>query len=340
VSDTALVDRAEQSQQVLVRDFWKTHLRDGWPGLFRVRTPARLRDHTRVHYWWQAQALDVLLDRQERAPTAENRDRIVALMRGVRRANRRRWTNDFYDDMGWMALALLRADGMGIPAIAIVRELYAAILQGWNATQGGGIAWRTPQPDYKNVPSNGPAAILAARLYARDRRPEDLAQAERIVAYMHARLVDSTSGRVWDGVNRRGDGAADRDWTFSYDVGLVVGADLALAAVTGDGSLRERAGRIAHANHGIIAPDGVLKDEGDGDGALFRGVAARYLVQLGDEEVDEVLRRSAQAAWRSRNAMGRFGASWTGEAGVATELSAQVGSTMLIEQFAGSRSSG
>ena len=77
------------------------------------------------------------------------------------------WPNDFYDDMEWLALAWLRAyNATGeekYKEAALV--LWEDIKTGWNEEQGGGIAWRKPQLNYKDTPANAPAVILAARLY-------------------------------------------------------------------------------------------------------------------------------------------------------------------------------
>jgi predicted alpha-1,6-mannanase (GH76 family) len=334
-----LTEHANEAQDVLVREFW-----DAGASRFRIAAPPggdgtsdEGSDGNDLMYWWQAQALDVLLDRQERDPSAANRARIVALIDGVRRANGNRMPNSYYDDMEWMALALLRADSLGIRTMPMVRELWRVIRGGWNGSQGGGIAWRTNQLDYKNVPANAPAAILAARLYARDRHARDLRWAKQLVDYIHRTFIDPETLRVYDGINRQGDGRLDRDWTFSYNVGVVVGADLELSNVTGDQTLRARALKVARANLPTIAPHGVLGDEGDSDGALFRGIAARYLVQLADAEIDDVLTQSGGAAWQSRNGAGRFGGSWSSQAPARTELGAQVSATMLLEQLARTR---
>jgi len=255
--------RADAAQAALVREYANARSGGGgWPGLFRLRAPAKLRDRLGLRYWWQAQALDALVDVQKRAPTPENLARIHALVRGVRAANRGRLTNDYYDDMGWMALALLRADAVGARTAPAARRLWNVIRASWNDAYGGGVPWRRQQPAYKNVPANGPAAILAARLYRRDGRAEDLEWAQRIVAWMHATLVDTSTHVVWDGVNRQGDGRVDRRWLFTYTHGVVLGADLELHAITGDPALLSRARRTARAALDRLAPDGILRDEG------------------------------------------------------------------------------
>ena len=170
---------------------------------------------------------------------------LANMYQGILDRNGGVWPNDFYDDMEWLALAWLRAYN------ATGEEKYkeAALLlwedikTGWNEEQGGGIAWRKPQLDYKNTPANAPAVILAARLYKQFGKAEDLAWAKKIYDWQKANLVDPDTGFVWDGKNREGDGKIDKSWEFSYCQGVYIGAGVALYQVTGDKSYLADAAR-------------------------------------------------------------------------------------------------
>jgi predicted alpha-1,6-mannanase (GH76 family) len=233
-----------------------------------------------------------------------------------------------------MALALLRADDLGAGTIGVARRLQAEIMRGENDSHGGGVAWCVARPRYKNVPATGPAAILAARLHRREGRAGDLAAAERLIAWMHAVLVDPVTGDVWDGIGRLGDDRVDRDWRFTYTYGLVLGADHELAlARDGDPALEARARRTAAVALAGFAPEGVIAEPGTGDGALFPGILARHLAALGDPAADAVIARSAEAAWDRRDAAGRMGP------GPPVELSAHLSGLALVE-LAARRASG
>ncbi|MCP9488958.1 MAG: hypothetical protein MSC31_03685 [Solirubrobacteraceae bacterium MAG38_C4-C5] len=52
--------RAAQAHATLLAEFRNTG-NEGWPGLFRLRAPARVTDRLRWTYWWQAHALDALV---------------------------------------------------------------------------------------------------------------------------------------------------------------------------------------------------------------------------------------------------------------------------------------
>src|SRR5690606_32301567 len=83
-----------------------------WPATGRERRFAI------CHYWWQAHLLDCLVDAQLRDPQPDRLKRINRQIRGHRLRNMGRWTNDYYDDMAWLALALERSGrltGVGRP---------------------------------------------------------------------------------------------------------------------------------------------------------------------------------------------------------------------------------
>ncbi len=290
----------------------------GLPGLARVRSPAGgVRERLRTMYWWQAHYLEALLDARDRAGGgAALERRIDRLVWGLRLANRGTLRRDFHDDMGWMGLALLRAGRRRDAEV-----LWGWIRHGWNGHQGGGICWRVQQPGYKNLPTNGPAALLAARL-------GDEAWAERIIDWLEAVLIDVHSGEVIDGIDRRGDGRPDTGWRFSYDYGLAVAVELVAGR-------REVAERIAAAGIARHAPAGILAGEtGGGDGSLFKGIFARYLAELGTAAARSVVERSAEAYWATRDRHGRFGP----QPGVApngpVELGAMLSGVLTLEAAA------
>src|SRR5262249_19140566 len=122
--------RADEAYRALVDRFW-----DAGRGLFRIATrpgrPARLGRVGSWHYWWQAHALDCVVDAVARGHRAE-RDRAAELVRGITARNGGTLRNDYYDDMAWLALALLRARVVaGLPTERLVAGLWAEIRDGW-----------------------------------------------------------------------------------------------------------------------------------------------------------------------------------------------------------------
>ena len=300
--------RAAQAHAALVDQYLRPF---GLPGLGVLRSPPTPRDRLAASYWWQALLLDALLDAQERTPTALTAWRIRWLLCGQWLANRGRLRREYYDDMAWMALALLRCGRR-----RAARRLWRTISAGWNDLHGGGIPWRVQQPYYKNMPANGPAAILAARLGERE-------WARRIVDWMESVLIDAGTGEIIDGIDRKNDGEADRR-SFSYNYGTALAAELAVGR-------RAVAERIAAVGISRCAPDGVLRAEGAGDGSLFKAIFARYLVELGGTEARSVVSATAESYWTHRDSAGRFGLDPRREPDGPVQLSAMVSGVTIVE---------
>lgn len=333
--------RAELAQDELYKSYW-----DDTRKLFHNAAPCSGELCTEpFNYWWLAHAADTLADGLERTGDSKYKRRLSALYEGTLERNGGEWPNEFYDDMEWMALAWLRAYGMTneekYKQAAIV--LWEDIKTGWNGHMGGGIAWRKPQPDYKNTPANAPAAILAARLYLLLHNEDDLAWAKKIYDWQKANLVDPQTGLVWDGMNRTGDGAIDKDWKFTYCQGIYIGAGVELFRVTNERVYLDDAIRTAR-NVNIELSDlatCVLPTEGDGDGGLFKGVLVRYLAQLvlenpAQQETAALLKINADNLWELGQAQGKvlFGNCWAHPPGAVVPLSTQLSGAMLLEQVA------
>jgi predicted alpha-1,6-mannanase (GH76 family) len=242
------------------------HLRRVWglPGtvLGRSRWPASLdqRVHWHWNYWWQAHLLDTLVDAQLRSPTAARLASIRSFVRSVRLRNFGRWTNDYYDDIAWLGLALQRVSSLGIDVGPAVAAIDTQLLSGWTSAAGGGIWWRRGD-DFKNAPANGPAAIFHAR-------SGNLSRARAMTDWMSSTLVDPSSGLVWDGI--RADTGELVKHIYTYCQGVYLGACLEL-------SLVDNAARTVRAVAERCAPGGVIRGQGGGDGGLFGAILARYL---------------------------------------------------------------
>lgn len=302
--------------------------------------------NARFHYWWNAHALDALVDAYRRTGRPEIVDQMRALHVGIRKNSDGSWTNDYYDDMAWLALASLRAYRVTDKARyrKVAKTLWTEIKTGWNERQGGGIAWRRSQPGYKNTPANAPSALLAARLYQAFGDSTDLRWAHRIYQWQTEHLVDPETGLVWDGVNRQGNGTVDRDWIFTYNQGTYIGASLALYDVTGEDRYLEAARRTADYVLGSeeLTQDRILAEEGSGDGGLFKGILVRYLAQLANEEDFDERHRRAYRKFLRTNAVAlrdsglarstaRVGPNWRVPPNGPVDLSVHLSGLMLIE---------
>jgi predicted alpha-1,6-mannanase (GH76 family) len=301
------------------------------------------------NYWWQAHALDVLLDGYERTRDTKYLALMSELHAGIKEKNGQTYYNEYYDDMQWMALACLRAFTLthDIKYKQTALILWADIRTGWSGEFGGGISWKKTQRNYKNTPANAPAAILAARLYQLDKKQEDLEWARKIYAWQKTHLVDPETGLVWDGFNRQGNHQTDKNWKFSYNQGVYIGAGLELYKATSQKAFLQDA--LKTADYVVASPDffpeGFLKSEGGGDGGLFKGIFIRYLTQRvleGRLKIDTAARYSqllkANGTMLLQQGTGKpdflFGQSPVKLPGKTTDSSVQLSGLMLLEALA------
>lgn len=329
-------ERADLAQHSLDRYF-------AAPGeqLLHNRHPCAPGDDEVFNFWWLAHVIDARVDAFHRTGDEDWLRRARAVRDNILARNGGSPINDYFDDVLWYALAVLRladaAESAGGGREAELREEVAVIWRhvrdnGWNEHEGGGVAWRVQQPYYKNTPANGPFVILSARLYWRERRPGRLEWARRTMDWLESRLVRA-DGFVEDGVNRNGDHQIDTAWRFTYNQGLYIGACVELARVTGAREYLRRAARTARTAIAELAVEDVFAHEtGGGDVGLFKGIFYRYAAGLamitGDAELSDFLLRGAERLWRDGLAPGSLlaGDDWRrppeGPVSFSTQLSA------------------
>ncbi|MGO4540421.1 glycoside hydrolase family 76 protein [Paenibacillus sp. 2TAB19] len=340
-ADGVWQERVDLAQAELADSFWNESR-----GLYDNVSPCIAQLCTDpFNYWWQAHAVDVLVDGYERTGDERYAKLLSGMYDGIAERNAGVYPNDYYDDMEWMALAWLRAYDATKDEryMEVAKLLWEDIKTGWNEEQGGGIAWRKEQLNYKNTPANAPAAILATRLYEHTNDKEELDFATRIYEWQKETLVDPDTGFVWDGINRQGDGLVDKDWKFTYSQGVYIGAAVELYKATGDERYLQDAKKTAAAaiNELTSQATGMLPSEGDGDGGLFKGIFVRYLgelIQVDDEPEAwiELLETNAASLWEygKDSEKARFSNSWAQTPEKAVQLSTQLSAVMLLEQRA------
>ena len=273
-------------------------------------------DDTLFNYWWLAHAIDCRIDAFERTAEVRRRDEAAEIAANIRERNGS-LVNDYFDDMLWYGLALLRLAEIseGEAAQAAERdavELWEHVLaEGWTDIHGPSVSWRRQQPDYKNTPANGPFIILGARLARRTGRTDLMPSVRQSMAWLEEHLVRE-DGFVWDGLGREGGDAIDTEWMFTYNPGLYLGACVEMFRSDGDERWLDRAERTALVSIAELARDGVfVRDGGDlddrvpeidgGDTGLFKGIWYRYAAQLLEHreipEVADLVRSSTDVLW-------------------------------------------
>ncbi|EON30789.1 putative glycosyl hydrolase [Gordonia terrae C-6] len=290
------------------------------------------------HYWWHAHLVDLLVDAAihrvagsshgDRSYDPDIADDVDRLLRGIRIRNGGRWTNNYYDDMAWLGLAIERADRhLHLDHAGGLRVLAGQMLDAWVPDDGGGIPWRKAD-QFFNAPANGPAAILLART----------GHVERAVAmcdWMDANLVDPDTHLIIDGLKRLPDGSLKPETgTYTYCQGVVLGAELEALRATRDRTHLDRLARLLDAVERHSCTDGVINGGGGGDGGLFHGVLARYLALVATDLPDvggsddlraraaRIVTRSADAAWTNRTEVAGhpvFSSDWRRRAVIPTD---------------------
>jgi predicted alpha-1,6-mannanase (GH76 family) len=310
--------------------------------------------NTTFNYWPNAHVLDVMVDGYLRTKDQVYVSRMKTLLDGIKVMNNNAYPNNFYDDMGWLSLSSLRAyDATKDDAyLQATSTLWTDMKKGITDVMGGGMGWSKDKPYFKNTPANGPAIILAARLYQMQNNTEDLQTAKTLYTWLKSNLIEPGTYAVWDGINSDGTGQITKN-KFTYNYGLVIGAALELYKATKDGTYLTDAIKTANAAIGDpeLSPGGLLKDEGQGDGGLFKGVFVRYLTLLVNtpdltasdrDKFVGFLKYNAQTLYTkgiSRPALS-VSSAWTKAPSTGTDLTTQLSGIMLIEAAANLSASG
>ncbi|MBT8159963.1 MULTISPECIES: glycoside hydrolase family 76 protein [Arthrobacter] len=311
------------------------------------------------NYWWQAHYVDCLVDADSRelasgaafdGGSRPSAGRLASrLVTSIRLRNGLRYVNSYYDDMAWLALAVLRLDALAAKAgkpgrrrNARIQEILTPQFESASTDDlGGGTFWSTAR-DFKNTPATAPVALH----FARTGNPE---RAQGLLDWLNATLIDPASGLYLDGARMQGGKLVIAPEIYTYNQGPVLGVLLELG---GDANLDRAAGLIASiATH--LAGDGhVLRGEGTGDRGLFTGILVRYLaLAAADPRLPEPSRDTsrqlvfgtAEALWTGRYDDGEWTvfsmepqrpAIETYPPGTAVELSTQLQAWMVLEAAA------
>ncbi|MFZ4263216.1 glycoside hydrolase family 76 protein [Sphingobacterium sp. HJSM2_6] len=338
-SSVSWEETADKTSQKLIDAFWN---KDGYFNYGSDETDLGFQ------YWPNAHAMDVVIDDYLRTNDEKYRPYFDRWFEGIKLKNGGSYYNNYYDDMQWNALTFLRLheitkDQKYLDATIL---LWEDIIKGWNTEfAGGGIAWKKDLLYSKNACSNGPASILAARLYKVTKNQTYLDWAIKIYEWEKEVLFDRSTGAVYDHFNGQTDVIAR--FSLTYNQGTFLGTAVELYNISKDPIYLNDAQKIVNytITKCIDASNNVLRHEGIGDGAMFKGIFIRYFVQyLLVDEISDAFRskfenfflHNAKTALTlgTDHSLLLFSPSWTEKPSASSTLTCQASAAMLFEGLA------
>lgn len=277
--------------------------------------------NTYAGYWPQAHAMDVVIDAYLRNKELFQKTNDQAYYKkmtgycqyfdkwyaGIKKKNGNRYENNYFDDMEWIALTMIRLhEATGVTEyMNTAKKLWEAIKTAWSDDLGGGLFWcgydKSVEKTSKNACSNGPGSLIACRLWANGvDKAANLEWAKKIFEWEKANLVDK-KGKVADNKD------LDRkvtNWNFTYNQGTYMATAQELYHMTGDRSYLADACLAASWTLNNMCDNGILKKEGNTNGddaGLFRAVFIRYFVNLALEEDLDTGTRNSYTAFLKTN---------------------------------------
>ncbi|KAI1083403.1 glycoside hydrolase family 76 protein [Whalleya microplaca] len=232
--------------------------------------------------------------------------------------------NDYLDDEGWWALAMIHSHDIGVMGLGDQQYLQAGVeifedMKKWNSSCGG-IYW-SKVTNYTNAIANelyfSVAASLANRIPAQKDYYVNIANTQWNW-FKNSGLINKDN-LINDGLTDDCKNNGMQTWT--YNQGVILGGLVELNAATGDASLLDEAKAIASAAISKLSKDGVLFEGCEpncgSDGSQFKGVFMRNLGYLQRAAPMEAFRNfllnNADAIWaNNRNQNNELGGTWNG----------------------------
>ncbi|EOA91143.1 hypothetical protein ACJQWK_11742 [Exserohilum turcicum] len=227
-----------------------------------------------------------------------------------------KWTNKFFDDMGWWAMAWITAYDLTQDQkyLDSAKFIFDNMTTGWNTPCKGGIWWSEDR-DYIAAIANelflSVAAHLANRVAAKDKQYYvGWAQAEW-QWFKNSGLINA-QGLINDGIDpktcKNNNGA-----TFTYNQGIILAGLSELSRATSDGGLIDSAYAIFDAvTKHLVDPSGILTEPRasplDPVASQFKGAFVRGLMTLYEnkprDSVKQFFMINANAARSAQKATG------------------------------------
>ena len=305
-----------------------------------ARLQAKVGDaYTATHLWQAASALSATIGFMDATGSRAYLGDLSATYQAHHRGDTFR--DNYYDDEGWWVLTWIRAYQLtGDRAyLRQAKSVFAALTKGWTPVCGGGLQWAHRRP-YKNAITNETFMMDAALLH--EATPGDTRYARwalREWRWFSASGMLTRSGLVVDGLSVRCRPKLHSP-TWTYNQGMLIGAMVAMAEMTGRRSFLVTAGRVAHAviRSPTLSPYGILREPCSPrscgrDAPMFKGIFIANLKLLydrvGGAAYQAYMRRNAVAVWADDRWGSSFGLDWAGPFRAST-ITAQASALDLL----------
>lgn len=218
------------------------------------------------------------------------------------------WKNDFYDDMGWWAMAWIATFDLtgDLKYLNTAKDIFEDMTGGWTTPCNGGLWWNKEKTSIAAISNElflSVGASLANRVPAQERDHYlNWAQMEWDW-FLNSGLIND-QGLINDGVDHiscKNDGKT----TFTYNQGVVLAGLSELARAKSDGGYIGHAYNIANAAINKLSDNGILTEPVPGpldiQSAQFKGAFVRGLATLNENERQQsfvdFLMKNADSAW-------------------------------------------
>ncbi|KAJ0372155.1 hypothetical protein COL26b_009313 [Colletotrichum chrysophilum] len=263
------------------------------------------------HWWQSARCLTALID----LATIETsfKSNVTAIVAHTYETNKSKgggnFTNDYYDDGGWWALAFIKASDMTqgtehfMPEyLDTAKSIFDNMTDAWGTKCDGGIPWTRSDPHpYLGAIQNelylSVAAHLANRASTAMEKSKYLKGAQKGWSWFRNSGMINSKGIINNGLNDRCKNDMGTTWT--YNQGAVL------------------------KNRNLVNERGILREPCettgkpcDGDQRLFKGIFTGGLATLHKRSPHpsyrQFLERNAQALWGYGSRNGQTSLRWTG----------------------------
>jgi predicted alpha-1,6-mannanase (GH76 family) len=295
--------------------------------------------YTATHLWQAASALSATIGFMDATGSRTYLSDLSATYQAHHRGDTFR--DNYYDDEGWWVLTWIKAYGLtGNRAyLRQAKSVFRALTKGWTPVCGGGLQWAHRRP-YKNAITNETFMTDAALLH--EATPGDTRYARwalRDWKWFSARGMLTRSGLVVDGLSSRCRPKLGSP-TWTYNQGMLIGAMVSMAKMTGSRSFLVTAGRVARAviRSPALSPHGILREpcgprSCGRDAPMFKGIFIANLKLLydrvGGAGYQAYMRRNAAAVWADDRRGSSFGLDWAGPFRAST-ITAQASALDLL----------